>query len=185
MPEASTTFGIPYPCEGELVTVAGMSSYALGVESALTTVWADATLATQPPAVSVFNGSGQVVATGVTATLTHTTVNYDRGGFFNIATPTILTIPANGTYFAASTSSGNVTGNVTSVRFAILRNGAEVAYWESQATGALTPSNSLTVNVMLPACVAGDQITFTTLYTGTQPTLSFFSRVNVTRLAIP
>jgi hypothetical protein len=185
MPGSTDVFGIPFPCLGDAINSDQFASYAMGVEGALNTVWADANSALKPPAVSVFQSGTQNVATGVTTALAYNQVNYDRGGFFTLATPTILTIPSNGSYFLASTSSVNLTGNVTSVRWAFLRNGAEVAYWESQSTGALTPAPSETVNVLLPALVAGDQITMNVLYTGTQPTLAFFGRVNVTRLAIP
>lgn len=185
MPGSTNIFAIPFPCVGDAINSDQFASYSLGVEAALGTVWTDANNALQPPAVSVFNSAGQVIATGVTTAIAENSVNYDRGGFFNLAAPTILTIPSSGSYFLASTSTVNLTGNVTSVRWAFLRNGAEVAYWESQNTGAIIPVAALTLNVFLPALVAGDQITLNALYTGTQPTLSFFGRVNVTRLAIP
>lgn len=184
MPDVTDTFAIPFPCEGEVVTVPTITSYALGVEAALTTVWADATAATEPPAAAVTNNSGQTLATGVTSILTFTSEFYDRGGFWTIASPTLLTIPSAGSYFIASTSSVNLTGNVTSVRWAILRNAVEIAYWESQNTGVFIPASGLGVSVLAVACNPGDQITTTALYTGTQPTLSFFNRVNITKLSI-
>ena len=184
MPGTTTNFGIPFPCEGELPTVAGLANYATGVESALSTVWADATNALQPPAVSVRNTAGQSIATGVTTTLTYNNEFYDRGGMWTPGSPTIITIPSAGSYFVASTSTVNVTGAVTSVRWAILRNGTELAYWESQNTGVLIPTSTLAVSVLAVACIPGDQITLTALYTGAAGPLNFFGHINVTRLSI-
>ena len=184
MPGTTTTFGIPFPCEGDLPTIPALTSYAMGVEAALSTVWTDANDALQPPAVAVQNTASQSIVAGATTTLTYNSEFYDRGNMWNAGSPTIVTIPTAGSYFIASTGAGNLAGNVTSVRWAILRNGVELAYWENQNTGALIPVSSLDVSVLAVACVPGDQITTTILYTGAATPLNFFGRLNVTRLSI-
>jgi hypothetical protein len=186
MPGFTNTYAIEYPCLGDIIDPGAFLRNGSSTEAALATAFANADLATQPPAVEALNTTvGDSVLTGVTTALSFTSVLYDRGGFWPGVPSTILTIPSNGSYFLASTSSANVTGNVTSIRWAFLRNGVEVSYWENQNTGVFTPVAELSPAVMIPACVAGDQITFNVLYTGTQPNLSFFGRVNITRLAIP
>jgi hypothetical protein len=185
VPGSTSTFAIPFPCVGDAIDPAQFASYSFGVEAALGTVWADATSALQPPAVSVKNTLGQNIATGVTATLNYNIVNYDRGGFFTAAAPTILTIPSAGSYFLSSSSSVNLTGNVTSVRWAFLRGGVEIAYWETQSDGVFSTSSGVGLNVLAVGMTAGEQITMNVLYTGATATLNFFGRITATRLAIP
>ena len=185
MGDVTEVFGIPFPCEPETITLADLQDYSIGIETALSTVWANADLATQPPAAAVRNAASQSIATGVTTTLTYNTVVYDRSTMFNIGSPTLLTVQVAGTYLETSQHSGDLSGNVTSVRYAVLRAGAEVAYRESQNTGALVPASTFSVSVLMPLMAVGETITSTVLYTGTQPTLNFFGRLTATRLALP
>jgi hypothetical protein len=184
MPGVTDNFAIPFPCEQELTSNV-FQAYATGAEAALSTVAADATSATSPPAVGLQFSSGTVAATGVTTAISYGVINWDTVGMFTLASPTIVTIQRAGTYLVTSNTTGNLTGNITPIRYAVLRGGTEVAYRESQNTGAIIPSSMFSVSVLMPFMTVGEQITTNVLYTGAQPTLSFFGRLTVTRVALP
>lgn len=187
MPQDTPIYGITTPCLGEVITVAALQTYASDVESALSTVWAKGTAALSPPAVLVANNFGQTVATGATTTLSYDTESYDRGNMFNPATPTIVTIPEAGTYYATlKILLFSLPTTPTSIRLALLVAGAEVAFEETQGNGTtIQPSNAFSVSALLPTLAAATQITGTTLLTGAVSNGLVGCTLSVTKVAIP
>lgn len=185
MPQDTPTFAITTPCVGEAITLASFQTYANDVEVALNTVSALADDALNPPAVSITNDASQAFAVGVTTTATFQVEFYDRENMWDVGSPTIITIPENGTYLAnVVVQTTSAPFPYTSIRVAILSAGTEVAFHESQQQGALEPSRYLTISAFLPALTAGTQLTTQLLYTGTGnafPNVGF----NVVKLAIP
>jgi hypothetical protein len=167
MAESTDTFGIPFPCEGELVTCSSLTGFALAVDNALSTVNTLATSAIAPPTVSVQNEVGQTINAGVTTTLTYPTELYDRGNLFNPASPTLVTLPFDGSYLATlKIWRFSSAGNIFSFRGAILRAGTEVASHKDESIGSGEMAALITMTAFFQG-TAGQTVTTTSLFTGT------------------
>lgn len=168
MHQSTSNFAIQYPCGYETVTCDDFANFATSSDAALSTVWNNATAAIRPPVVKAVNDhSPQTINAGVTATATFDTEVYDTAGFYSLATPTIFTIPVDGSYLITyKTVRGGLPTTLTSFRQAILLAGAEVAYCKDQYVNAETASTQSIVH-MIPSVTAGQQITGTMLFTGT------------------
>lgn len=167
MPEATDNFAIQYPCEGTAITCADFTNFASSSDAALSTVWTNATAALEPPAARVVNDNvPQNLTAGVTATVSYELEVYDTANFWNSATPTIFTLPVNGTYLISfKMIRGSLPTTLTSFRQAILLGGVEVAWAKDQyALGG--PAVNQTIVHMIPSATAGQQVTTTLLFTG-------------------
>lgn len=153
------------------MTCASLQTYAETVQDALDATQALIDDRLNPPAVWVRRSfsAGQAISAGVTLVLSYAEVMYDTDTMFNLVAPTLITIFSPGTYLVNLESNiGAVPATLTSYRIAILVNGAEVAYYKSDAgTGTNSASQPIFVSAMPISLVPGDNITTTALFTGT------------------
>jgi hypothetical protein len=163
----STSLGITFPCETEAITMAAIQSNASTIEAAIATVDTVATAAIQPPAAYVRVAAGFGLTAGASAPVAFDTERYDRGGFWTIASPTLLTLPTNGSYLAtARLARLTNAGNFFSLRGAILVAGVERGYQRIEHA-TLTVDGPFEVVAFIPSATAGQTVTVNALYTGT------------------
>lgn len=163
----TTSLGITFPCESDVITSGTWNTFAQGVDAAITASINLGNVARLPNYVRVRNVLGQNFNVGVITATTYDTEAFDRGNFFNPGTPTILTLPANGSYLVASRVSRFADpATLTSHRIAILVNGVEFAYHKEQSATSPNVSSRFGASVLLPARTAGDQVVVNQLITG-------------------
>lgn len=166
---ATTPLGIVYPCSGDTIDCSVFEDNANSIQDALDTVQNLVDQALGPPAVWVrTDTAGQTINAGVTAVMAYGVIMYDTASMFNIGTPTIITIPEDGTYLAhVLPTRQSLATSESSHRAAILVNGAERAFQKNDlGTGTFSGTPQFLVSALLPALVAGDQVTSTHLFTG-------------------
>jgi hypothetical protein len=164
----TTSLGIEYPCETDVVSPSDFSAYALSVEAALVPTFAQTVPLLRRDYVSTF-AQLPTVAVNVTTTISWNTppaIN-NPNGMFNPASPTLFTLSSSGSYLVTLNVStlGSVTTG-TSLRGAILLNGVEQiwAKWPGDGTNTLP---LFVISGHLVAATAGQTVTATELWTGT------------------
>lgn len=98
----STSLGIPYPLETEVVTSVSVKNLADSVDALLNTAFTAANLArSRPAALALRDTSGQSFTSGVAAAnVTYTTEHYDNDGMINlVANNERITIVTAGVYY--------------------------------------------------------------------------------------
>jgi hypothetical protein len=170
MPGTTPNYAIPFPCEGEAITTASFSAWALGVENALIQADAAATAATHEPQANLSAQSNTAV--GVEGTLTFDafggTLNMSNGITINAAAGT-ATVVFPGLYNVMVSIPGNAsTLTMTSQRMAVYVNGVLYAAKKLRGfTVASTITLSGSVDWDVGPLAAGDVITIRWLWTGT------------------
>lgn len=82
----------------------------------------------------------QLINTGVLVALTFDTVVFDTNFFFNIATPTRLTVPSTGKYYIGGSAAWVVSNNNDIRRLRIRVNGgADLAIVQDDPEGGISP----------------------------------------------
>lgn len=164
----TTSLGIEFPCETDVVDPSDFAAYALSVESALSATFAQAVPLLRRDYVSTF-AQAPAAAVNVTVTASWTTppaIN-NPNGMFNPASPTLFTLQSSGSYLVTlkvASLQSITTG--TSLRGAVLLNGVEQiwAKWPSDGTAQLP---LFTISGHLVSATAGQTVTATMLWTGT------------------
>ena len=164
----STSLGITYPCSGDTIDPAVLQTYAETTQDAIDATQALVDLALSPPTVFVQTSPSQSTAAGVTSVMTYGAVVYDTAAMFNIGSPTLITIQSAGTYLVNCWNfRNNSPTTLTSARAAILLNGSERAFHKGDdGTSTNNAPSPFMVSAVLPSLVVGDQITTTSLFTG-------------------
>ena len=158
------------PCETDPISLSAMATFAQQTDSGLATVEALADRVTHRPFVAAQANGPAGVSNAVVATLTFfpPSAALNPDGMFNPATPTIFTLPENGSY-AISMWVGQITAtSVTSVRAAILVAGVEIA-WQRWA-GTTNSGPEFEISGLAISATAGQQVTFQKVFTGTGST---------------
>lgn len=169
MPE-TPAYGITYPCSGDQISLETLKDYADTTQGAFDQVDDLQARLLQPPAALVYQRlNTQSIAAGVTTVATYTAAVYDTSGMFSSGAPTVLTVTQPGTYVANfMLRRGGLPTTQTSLRAALLLNGAEVAYHKSdESTVAFDQDSPIWVSALLPSLSAGSTISGNALFTGT------------------
>lgn len=166
MPYSSPNFGITAPCLGELITATALQSHVLTTEAALVTVNATATKARVRPTVTV-TGSSAYTA-GVAVIPPFTAEIADTDSMFDLATPTVLTVRTNGSYWITFRCSSNLASTNTSHKGEILVNGSPIASMKQGmgVVGTNGPANPLGIHAFAPLLVVGNTISVRVTVTG-------------------
>jgi len=163
----TTSLGITYPCSTDLINLATLQSFANSTDTAINSANQLGNLARLANFARVRNVLGQTFAVAVSTPTTYDTEAFDRGGFFTSGAPTLLTLPANGTYlYTTHVVVQSNPATYTSLRLAVLVNGVEFAYHKEQCNTSPNVSRDFGLSVLLPARVAGDVVTLNQLFTG-------------------
>lgn len=164
----TTSLGIDYPCETDLVSPADFAAYALSVEAALTPTFAQTVPLLRQDFVTTF-AQAPAAAVNVTVTASWSTppAANNPSGMFNPASPTLFTLQSSGSYLVTlkvASLQSITTG--TSLRGAVLLSGVEQVWakWPSDGTAALP---LFTISGLLVSATAGQTVTATMLWTGT------------------
>lgn len=97
----TTSLGITYPCETDLITAATWTTFASSTDSAISASIAIGETARLPLFGWIENATArQTLTVNVAANATFDTEWMDRGGFWSIGSPTSIVLPANGSYQA-------------------------------------------------------------------------------------
>lgn len=169
MPGSTDNLAIGYPCVGEPVTSATFSEFATDVESALSSTWAIADSALNPPAarVSRYFVTAQTINAGVVTTISFEDELYDRGSFWNPASPTLITLPVTGTYLVTTRiHRSNQAGTLTGIKSSILLAGTTIAASSDNNIISGETGTSITCAAIVHA-TAGQTMTITGLFAGT------------------
>lgn len=163
----TTSLGIEFPCETDVIDPSDFAEYALSVESALSTTFAQAAPLLRRDYVAAFASTSAAV--GATTTLSWTTPSAinNPNGMFSAGSPTLFTLSASGSYLVTlrvSLSGGPTTG--TSYRAAVLLAGAEQIWAKLPGDGTNTLP-LFQISGHLISATAGQQVTATVLWTGT------------------
>lgn len=186
MPASTPNFGIVYPCGGDTIDPAVFRTYADTTQTALNTVQTLINTVPFPPAVMVRRAAAdQVIGFGAATVMSFDTEAYDRGGMWSPGLPTLIVLPANGTYMATFQAYVVVepATTFTSFRVAINVNGVEVAAQESDAGSTGKPAYPLVTSLLIPATTIGTPVTATVLITGSGGAPSVQGLMTVTQVA--
>lgn len=151
MPETTPIYSFPYPCHGDLVSVADFQNLANAIDTKLQDVQGHVDWATGRYNFSQFAGTQAGVAAGVDTVIALAGAQY--------------VVPVNGVWLFTYDVRMLAAGTVSSSRLRVRRN-AVVQYGQRQNNANATP-----VEFHVPPCplicAAGDVISSTFLYTGT------------------
>lgn len=140
----STSLGIPYPLQGEVIDAASFQAMSTAVDTLLTSLDALRDLALTKPSAGLTGGS-IATATGVNGTVAnYTTIQWDTAGYANLGThPNSFVVPP-GIYWASC--GGNLSGatTVATKRLGILFNSI---IWGAQATDITSGTGNGTFSV--------------------------------------
>lgn len=134
----STSLGIPYPLQGEVIDATDAQDMATAIDTLLTQLDTLRDLANLHPNAAMSGGS-VVTATGVNGTVTnYSAIDWDTASYCNLGThPSSFEVPA-GVYWAVA--GGFITGatTVNQKRLGILHNSV---IWGAQSTDIVTSGN--------------------------------------------
>lgn len=165
----TTPLGITYPCVGDAITLSALESFSNSTETAISNVSTAASAALDPNLAQLAQITSELALTaGVTGTFSFNTEYIDRGNMFNPATPTIIQLPANGSYLVTQRIAfGLNSGAVNSLRMAVRVNGVDVGVHKEQTSvGTVNTPANWSFTTPLFARAGGDQVTVQALYTG-------------------
>jgi hypothetical protein len=154
-------------CETDPISLATMATFAQQTDSGLATVSTLATTVLNRPFVSAQANGPSGVANAVVATLTWNTpsARLNPFGMFNPASPTLFTLPENGSYLVSLIATLDIATTVTSSRAALLLAGVEFAW--ARWPGTTNVSSSFEISGLILGGTAGQQVTATRVFTGT------------------
>lgn len=164
MPGATPVLGLPYPYEGEPITVADFANLANAIDAAQTAVTTFATdqLTTRPLA-RVQTAGGLTSASNVNTQVTFDTLPSkitDNTGMFSTGTPNRLTVTVAGVYLMTAHDFSLLFGyaSVDNTEVFIYVNGVRVAEERSPGASSGTLPATVSTLIMWPLYV-GDVIT--------------------------
>lgn len=147
----STSLGIPYPLQGEVISATQFQNMSTAVDALFTQLDTLRDLAGSKPSAGMTGGS-VATATGVNGTVAnYTTIQWDTAGYCNLGThPNSFVVPP-GVYWASC--GGNLSGatTVATKRLMLLFNSI---IWGSQATDVTSGTGNGTMSVSSGVIVA-------------------------------
>lgn len=185
MPASTPNFAIVYPCAGDTIDPGVFQDNAESIQDALDTVSALADMAVRPAAAHALRNASQVAPINVSTLISYDTEVYDRGTIFDVALPTLMIIPENGSYLVALQVNilAEPGTTFTSFRGSLSVGGIEVAAVKSDGALTATPAYPIWTAYFLAATTIGTPITSNVLVTGsgTNPTID--AQIVVTKVA--
>jgi hypothetical protein len=168
MPDTSGTFSITVPCENETITLAGLQEFSADIEAAIAAVNVVGTRARVRPALALaWATPGTPYVAGTPVLMNFGNPGFDNDSMFNPATPTIATVKTAGTWLIVGRPVANMTITNTSFKGEVLVNGTAVAAAKTgSALAGNQPPNPLSLPVMVPNMIVGDQISLRITVTG-------------------
>lgn len=171
----TTSLGIPYPYQGEVVDSVDFANMAVAINSLFVDLDTIASVANTRPSVEVVSGSRAGLTTGVNQVLQTFTMVWDTGNFWDPLNTDRIILRNPGLYYVfigGSFQTGATT--TTARRIAILANaGTE---WQSRKIDTMASSgngNDSAVSGMVMSTVADTTIQFRVQWTGTGGPVSF------------
>jgi hypothetical protein len=158
------------PCETDAISLTTFATFANQTDTGLQTVNTLANRVLHRPFVAAQASGPAGINNAVVATLTWFTppAAFNAFGMFNPATPTLFTLPENGSYMCTLWVAPNNATTVTSSRAAILLGGTEIS-WE-RWPGTTNVSSQFEISGLILNATAGQQVSAQKVFTGTGAT---------------